>query len=90
MRKLILAAALVLGGAAFVSTTPAKAEFGCMCGKFDKAPVCVHTPQQCMSMGGLCVTPCLLPEHKVTKHHKHKHHMHKAKKPAAKKADKKS
>jgi hypothetical protein len=89
MRKLILAAALVLGGAAFVSTTPAKAEFGCMCGKVDKAPVCVHTPQQCMSMGGLCVTPCLLPE-KVTKQHKHKHHMHKATKPAAKKADKKS
>ena len=90
MRKLILAAALVLGGAALFATTPVQAELGCMCGKYDKAPVCVHTPQQCMSMGGLCVTPCVLEEHKVVKHRKHKRHMTKAKKPAAKKMDKKS
>ncbi len=90
MRKLILAAALALGGAALFSATPAQANvIGCSCATANHAPVCVATPEQCsVKMSGLCIAPCSLDEPKVMKHHKHKRHMHKAKKPKAKPAAK--
>jgi len=72
MRKILIAAGLVLGAALFTtSSTPAQAWVGCACATFNKAPVCVEGPGTCLTMGGACVLPCDYSAPKAGKHHRH-------------------
>ncbi len=58
MRKLILAAGLLLG-VALLGGTPAKAELGCVCAKLGAPLLCTSGVTACtMQGGGACVLPC--------------------------------
>jgi hypothetical protein len=79
MRKILILAGALIGGALF-SGTPAKAELGCTCVKLGSAPFCTSGITQCTFMGGgVCVLPCDYGAPKMTKHHRHHRH-HVAKK----------
>jgi hypothetical protein len=59
MRKIIIGAALLLGGALLTTSTPAQAAVGCLCGKIGAPAVCVATITDCnLKMGGVCVLAC--------------------------------
>ena len=58
MRKFVIAAALLLAGG-LLSGSPAKAEVGCLCATWNKAPVCTDNVLTCNAkMSGVCVAPC--------------------------------
>jgi hypothetical protein len=58
MRKFVIAAALLLAGG-LLSGSPAKAEVGCLCATWNKAPVCTDSVLSCTGkMSGACVAPC--------------------------------
>lgn len=58
MRKLILAAGLLLG-VALLGGTPAKAELGCVCAKLGAPLLCTSGITACTTKGGgACVLPC--------------------------------
>jgi hypothetical protein len=84
MRKILIVAALLAGGA-LLTGSPAKAWVGCSCVKLGTAPVCSAGPVQCAAQGGVCLLPCdyQAPMKKATKHHAKKKHA--AKKSAKKK-----
>jgi len=73
MRKVLLVAGLVMGGA-FIGGGPASAATGCACATLTAAPVCVASIEACVSgMHGLCVAPCdYHPPKMVKKYKKHK------------------
>jgi len=75
MRKILIAAGLVLGAALFTtSSTPAQAWVGCTCITANHAPVCVEGPGACtLKMGGACVLPCDYSQPKGKHHHRHHH-----------------
>ena len=59
MRKIIIGAALLLGGTLLMTSTPAQAEMGCLCGKIGAPAVCVATITDCnLKNGGVCVLAC--------------------------------
>jgi hypothetical protein len=84
MRKILIVAALLAGGA-LLTGSPAEAWVGCSCVKLGTAPVCSAGPVQCAAQGGVCLLPCdyQAPMKKATKHHAKKKHA--AKKSAKKK-----
>lgn len=71
MRKILLVAGLLLGGA-MLTGTPAKAELGCLCGKLGAQAACMATVLDCnFKMGGVCLSPCDYSPAKMMKHHHH-------------------
>ena len=58
MRKILILAGVVLGGALFAGA-PAKAELGCVCVKLGTAAACTSGVSACtLKAGGACVLPC--------------------------------
>ena len=58
MRKIVIVAMLVMGGA-LLTGSPAKAELGCLCVKFGSPTVCSPGINVCsIQGGGACVLPC--------------------------------
>ena len=58
MRKFVIVAGLLLGGA-LIGGTPAKAELGCVCAKLGQPLLCTGGITQCTTQGGgACVLPC--------------------------------
>jgi hypothetical protein len=67
MRKIVILAGLLLG-AALLTGTPAKAAIGCLCGKLGAPAVCTATVMDCnFKNGGVCISPCIMEEPKMTK-----------------------
>lgn len=75
MRKFVILAGLLLGGA-LLTGTPAKADVGCLCGKFGAPAVCVATVIECnFKNGGVCMAPCVWESKKMTRKHTRKKKM---------------
>jgi hypothetical protein len=73
MRKIIVLAGLLLGGA-MLTGTPAKADIGCECAKLGGPAMCVATVIECNTkVGGVCVAPCVMESPKAMRHHRHRH-----------------
>jgi hypothetical protein len=79
MRKIIVLAGLLMGGA-MLTGTPAKADIGCQCVKLGAPSICTATVTDCnFKMGGVCVAPCVTEAPKAMRHHHHHKHMAKKK-----------
>ncbi|MFZ0846172.1 MAG: hypothetical protein WAM62_10300 [Pseudolabrys sp.] len=78
MRKIIIAAGLLIGGA-LLTGSPAKAELGCTCVKLGSPVMCSSGVTECtFKGGGVCVLPCSYTPMKMAM--KHKGMKHKTKK----------
>jgi len=57
MRKIVIVAGL-LAGAALFSDSPAEANVGCQCVKFNAPSICTADIPACNQYGGACLAPC--------------------------------
>jgi len=74
MRKILIVAALLAGGALLMSSPAAEAAPGCSCYKvgapIGTPPVCTSGIEACQKMGGACLLPCdYQPPKPMAKHH---------------------